>query len=228
MKEPIHRYLDAAILKPEFSAKEAEAAIKECIKHSTRTVCVRPCDINLAVKLCRGTNTEVSCVLAFPHGTSTVETKVFEAKQYVDMGVQEIDMVINYGKIKSGDWQYVEDEVKTIVNTVKKYEVLLKVIFETCFLTKEEIEAATKVCINAGADYIKTSTGFGSSGASVEAVKTMLSSAEGKIKVKASGGIRDKKTALNYIEMGVERLGVNFSAIEAICTEGLVAKEEGY
>jgi deoxyribose-phosphate aldolase len=182
----------------------------------------------MAVRLCRGTNTEVSCVLAFPHGVSTVETKLFEAKQYIEKGVVEIDMVVNYSKIKSADWTYVEDELRSIVQIVKKFGVMLKVIFETCYLSTEEIDKATKICIAVGADYVKTSTGFGTTGATFEAVQTMLNAAEGKIKVKASGGIRDRKTADKYLDMGVERLGVNFTAIEALCSYSEDKSEGNY
>ena len=219
--DTINRYLDAAVLKPEFTTREAIDAINESIKYGTKTVCVRPCDIDLAVEMCKGTSTEVSCVLAFPHGTTPSEVKGYEAKIYIDKGVNEIDMVANYGRIKSGDWEYVEKDILAVSKLTRAANVILKVIFETCYLTQEEIEKTTEICIEAGADFVKTSTGFATGGATFEAVDIMIKASKGKIKVKPSGGIRDKETALKYIEMGAHRLGTNYTASRAIC-EGIV------
>jgi deoxyribose-phosphate aldolase len=203
------------------SQEEARKAIQDGIDYSVRTVCVRPCDIDLAVNLCKGTQTEVSCVLAFPHGCTTSEVKAFEAAQYIQKGVAEIDMVVNYGYIRSKLWDLVSEDIRAVSNETKKAGVLLKVIFETCTLTVEEIKKTTELCIEAGADYVKTSTGFHSSGASIEAVEAMLQAADGRIKVKASGGIRDIETACKYVEMGCERLGVGYS------TTPVLVKGEG-
>lgn len=221
MKTNIARYIDHAVLKPELSQEEARKAIQDGIEYSVRTVCVRPCDIDLAVNLCKGTQTEVSCVLAFPHGCTTSEVKAFEAAQYIQKGVAEIDMVVNYGYIRSKLWDLVSEDIRAVSNETKKAGVLLKVIFETCTLTVEEIKKTTELCIEAGADYVKTSTGFHSSGASIEAVEAMLQAADGRIKVKASGGIRDIETACKYVEMGCERLGVGYS------TTPVLVKGEG-
>ncbi|MGI6050620.1 MAG: deoxyribose-phosphate aldolase [Acetivibrionales bacterium] len=221
MKTNIARYIDHAVLKPELSQEEARKAIQDGIDYSVRTVCVRPCDIDLAVNLCKGTQTEVSCVLAFPHGCTTSEVKAFEAAQYIQKGVAEIDMVVNYGYIRSKLWDLVSEDIRAVSNETKKAGVLLKVIFETCTLTVEEIKKTTELCIEAGADYVKTSTGFHSSGASIEAVEAMLQAADGRIKVKASGGIRDIETACKYVEMGCERLGVGYS------TTPVLVKGEG-
>ena len=212
----VNEYLDAAVLKPEFTRQEAIAAIEECIHYETKTVCVRPCDIDLAVEMCKGTKTEVSCVLSFPHGTSPKEAKAFEAELYIKKGVNEIDMVVNYGFIKSGRWDWVEEDIKAVADVTKKAGIPLKTIFETCFLTSEEIARATETAIKAGADFVKTSTGFGGGGATKEAVETMLKAAGGRIKVKPSGGIRNYETAKMYIEMGVHRLGTNYSSNKSI------------
>lgn len=221
MEMRIARYIDHAVLKPEMSQEEAKNAILEGINYSVRTVCVRPCDIELAVSLCKGSQTEVSCVLAFPHGCTTNEVKAFEAAQYIQKGVAEIDMVANYGYIKSGLWDLVLYDIRSVADVTKKAGILLKVIFETCTLSPEEIKKTTEICIEAGADYVKTSTGFHNSGASEEAVKAMLEAAKGRIKVKASGGIRNIEIAKNYIDMGCERLGVGYS------TTPVLVKGEG-
>ena len=224
----VNEYLDAAVLKPEFTRKEAIEAIKECIEYETKTFCVRPCDIDLAVEMCRGTHTEVSCVLSFPHGTAPKEVKAFEAKLYVEKGVNEIDMVVNYGFIKSGQWDWLEEDIKAVAEITNKAEIVLKTIFETCYLTVEEIEKATEVAIKAGADFVKTSTGFAPSGATIEAVSAMLRSSKGRIKVKPSGGIRDLKTAQMYIDMGVDRLGTGYTSNKAIINGNESKNNENY
>ena len=227
--EPINRYLDAAILKPELTQNEVVAAINESIKWKTKTVCVRPCDIALAKRLTAGTETGVSCVLAFPHGCTTTGVKVYEAKNYIEQGTDEIDMVANYGMIRSGNWEYVEADICAVAAICRAKRIPLKVIFETCYLTPEQIVRTTEICIRAGADFVKTSTGFATGGATVEAVRIMIDTAKGRIKVKPSGGIRDKKTATAYIEMGAERLGTNFSASEALITgSGGENQKSGY
>lgn len=216
--EPINRYLDAAILKPELTEDEVKAAITESIKWKTKTVCVRPCDIALAKRMTAGTDTGVSCVLAFPHGATTTAVKAFEAAEYIALGTDEIDMVANFGKIRSGDWDYVEKDIRAVADVCRAKKVPLKVIFETCFLTTDEIARTTEICVKTRADFVKTSTGFASGGATVEAVKTMIETAKGRIKVKPSGGIRDAKTAEEYVRMGADRLGTNFTASEALVT----------
>ena len=214
--EPINRYLDAAVLKPEMTRTEAIAAIRESVAWKTKTVCVRPFDIPLAKELCAGSETGVSCVLSFPHGTAPTAVKAFEAKTYIDMGVDEIDMVANYGMIRSGEWDYVEADIRAVADACRPAGVPLKVILETCQLDREQIQKATEICAACGAAFVKTSTGFSSSGASFEAVKTMLEAAAGRVQVKASGGIRDRETALAYVAMGAKRLGTNYSASEAL------------
>lgn len=213
----IARYFDAAVLKPDFTPEQVEAAIKESIAYDSYTVCVRGCDIALAKKLTEGTNTKVSCVLDFPYGYGGVEAKREAAKAYAAMGVEDIDMVMNYGAARGGAWDVVEEEIRAVVEEAHKLNVNVKVIFETSQLTVEQIVKGTEVCIAAGADFVKTSTGFNGGGATVEAVKAMLDTAAGRIKVKPSGGIRNYETAKMYVDMGVDRLGLNFSSCKAVC-----------
>lgn len=215
----ISRYLDLAVLKPEMTLDEVRTAIKTGIEYDVATVCVRPCDIALAVEMCKGTNTEVSCVLDFPHGTGGAENKAMQAALFAQQGVADIDMVMNYSYARSGAWDQVEDEIRRVVEQAHKYKVEVKVIFETSQLTLDEIKKATQVSIDAGADYVKTSTGFTGSGASVEAVQAMLDAAQGKIKVKPSGGIRNYETARMYADMGVHRLGVGYSSAADVCKD---------
>ena len=217
MNQPINRYLDHAVLVPQMARDEASASIQSGIDYQVRTVCVRPCDIDLAVKMCSGTQTEVSCVLGFPHGCVCTESKIAEAKLYSAKGVAEIDMVANYGWVRSGLWDDVRSDIKGVVEVAHAHKVLVKVIFETSQLTLEQISKTTEICIEAGADFVKTSTGFNGEGASVEAVECMLKAANGRIKVKPSGGIRDAERAMMFINMGAERLGVNGTSTPAIC-----------
>ncbi|OGV42822.1 MAG: deoxyribose-phosphate aldolase [Lentisphaerae bacterium GWF2_49_21] len=224
----INRYLDAAILKPETTRKETIAAINECLKYKTMTACVRPCDIELAKSMCKGTDTFVCCVLNFPHGNDSSDAKQAEAELYVKKGVVEIDMVANFALAKSAEWKLYEEDIRVVSSVTKKAGIVLKVIFETCYLSIDEIRLCTKAAIAAEADFVKTSTGFGTGGATDEAVRAMLETADGKIKVKPSGGIRDYARAKSFIDMGCHRLGVNFSSVAAICDGGKADGTDSY
>ena len=213
----IARYFDAAVLKPDFTRAQAIEEIKNSIGFDARTVCVRGCDIDLALKLTKGTNTGVSCVLDFPYGYGGLEAKAAAAAIYAKKGVEDIDMVMNYGYARGGDWDLVEAEIRAVCEAAHPYGTVVKVIFETSQLTIEQIKIAAEVCIRAGADFIKTSTGFNGGGATMEAVEAMLEVGRGRIRVKPSGGIRTYETARTYVEMGVDRLGVGSSGCAAIC-----------
>lgn len=221
----INRYLDHAVLKPEMSIAEAEEAIRMGIQYDVRTVCVRPCDIDLARDITAGTSTDVCVVLGFPHGCGLSVTKAAEAEAYVARGVQEIDMVANYGRIVSGDWKAVADDIDTVLQVTKPAGVILKVIFETSMLDLDAVRQTTRVCADLGADFVKTSTGFNGAGATEEAVRAMLEAAEGRIRVKASGGIRNVDQAKRFVDMGVHRLGVGSTSTPVICDGTATASE---
>ena len=225
---PLARYLDAAVLKPETTRDEAVAAIKKCLELETATVCVRPCDIALAQELCAGSNTGVCVVLGFPHGCGLTAGKVAEAQLYVDAGVDEIDMVANYGWAKSGRWDDVEADIAAVTAVTRPAGVPLKVIFETSQLDLAQVARLTEASITVGADFVKTSTGFNGSGATEEAVEMMLKTAAGRIKVKPSGGIRDAVRAQRFVDLGVDRLGVNWASCEAIISGATPADGQGY
>jgi deoxyribose-phosphate aldolase len=230
MTPDINRYLDHAVLKPEMTRDAAIAEIKAGIEYTVRTVCVRPADISLAVDLCKGTETEVSCVLAFPHGTGRSDSKADEARRYVDLGVAEVDMVVNYGFIRSGLWEELEADIRAVTDVARPAGVKVKTIFETAHLTLEEVARATETAIAAAADFVKTSTGFGGEGATEDVVRTMLDTAAGRIEVKPSGGIRDRKRAELFVGMGATRLGVGASSTPVICgaTPADKSAEESY
>lgn len=215
MKEPLNRYFDAAILKPESTQAEVRAAIDAMVAAGTITVCVRPCDIELAVGMCRGTRTGVGCVLGFPHGDGLSESKADEAARYVRLGVAEIDMVANYGLVRSGEWKRVERDLALVREAARG--VTLKVILETATLSVEEIGQATRAAVRAGLEFVKTSTGFGPGGATEEAVAAMVAAGDGRIRVKASGGIRTREACERYLALGCSRLGVNYTTAAELC-----------
>ena len=217
MEQSIARYLDAAILYPELEQDKTRDAIKRVIGYDCITACIRPCDIDLAVGLCRGTSTGVCVVLGFPHGCELSRVKGSAAAAYLEGGVDEIDMVANYGYIRSGEWDLVTTDIEAVTAVARPHGAPVKVILETSELSAEQIARATECAIAAGADFVKTSTGFASGGATAEAVQTMLDTARGRIQVKASGGIRDYARAQAYIDRGVTRLGAGYTSLAAIC-----------
>lgn len=216
-KESIERYLDHAVLKPEMTRGAAVEQIRLGLCYNVRTVCVRPADILLAVDMCKGTQTGVSCVLAFPHGDAMSESKAEEARRHVSLGVDEIDMVVNYGFIRSGLWTELAADIMAVTDVARPFGVKVKTILEISALTLDEVARATEVAIASKADFVKTSTGFASGGATEEAVRVMLHTAGGRCGVKASGGIRDRERAEMFIAMGATRLGVGSTATAAIC-----------
>lgn len=217
MDTPIARYVDAAILYPELEQDQTRNAIQTVIDYGCITVCIRPCDIEAAVDMCRDTPTGVCVVLGFPHGCGLSRVKAFEARTYVEGGADEIDMVVNYGFIRSGAWDLVKADIEAVTDVARTSNVPVKVILETSELSIEQIRFATECAVAAGADFVKTSTGFAGGGATVEAVQAMLDAAKGRIQVKASGGIRDFAQAKAYIDMGVMRLGAGYTSLAAIC-----------
>jgi len=214
--ETIALFIDAAVLAPQLSDEEARAQTLLAIEAKCKTVCVRPCSLSIAIELCCGTETKASVVLGFPHGDQTTETKVAEARDTMRRRPFEVDMVGNIGMIRSGAMEAYESEVRAVAEAVHGGGARLKVILETSQLTVEQITEATRACVRAGADFVKTSTGFTGGGATEEAVRAMLAAADRKIEVKASGGIRNYETAVRFLEMGCTRLGVGVGSLDAI------------
>lgn len=219
--------IDAAVLAPNLSDAEARKQTQIAIDHHCKTVCVRPCSLETAVSMCEGQVTRPSVVLGFPHGDQTTAVKVAEARDTMRLKPYEVDMVNNIGLIRSGQWDAYEAEINAVCEIVHTGGARLKVILETSQLTRGEIMEATRACIRAGADFVKTSTGFTGEGATVEAVEAMLEAAQGRIEVKASGGIRDAERAAMFLSMGCTRLGVGVASVPAIAAGGGVTGE-GY
>ena len=203
----LNKYIDHTILKATASSADVQKLCEEAIEHEFYSVCVNGCYVVDAKHLLQGTDVKVAAVVGFPLGAMTTAAKVFEAKEAVENGANEVDMVINVAKLKDGEFDYVENEIRQIKEAIG--DNVLKVIIETCYLTDEEKVKACELSLAAKADFVKTSTGFGTDGATYEDVKLMKSVVGDNAKVKASGGVRDKETAQKYINLGAERLGTS-------------------
>ena len=203
----LNKYIDHTILKATASSSDVQKLCEEAIEHEFYSVCVNGCYVADAKHLLQGTDVKIAAVVGFPLGAMTTAAKVFEAKEAIENGASEIDMVINVAKLKDGEFEYVENEIRQIKEAIG--DNVLKVIIETCYLTDEEKVKACELSLVAKADFVKTSTGFGTGGATYEDVKLMKSVVGDNAKVKASGGVRDKETAQKYVELGAERLGTS-------------------
>ncbi|WP_156285754.1 deoxyribose-phosphate aldolase [Oceanivirga salmonicida] len=217
----INKYIDHTVLKAVSTFKDIDKLCEEAKKYEFYSVCVNGSYVSRCSKNLEGTNVKIAAVVGFPLGAMSKEVKVFEAKKAIADGASEIDMVINVGMLKSDEFDYVESEIREIKEAIGNN--VLKVIIETCYLTQEEKEIACKLSLNAKADFVKTSTGFGTGGATFEDVKLMKNIVKDNAKVKASGGVKDLATAQKYIELGAERLGTS-SGIAIV--EGIKSTEE--
>lgn len=205
-----NQYIDHTLLKADASVAQIEKLCAEAREHEFFSVCINSYYVKKAASLLSGSSVKVCTVVGFPLGASTMETKRFEAMKAVAEGAREIDMVINVSAIKSGEWQYVLDDMSSLSQVCHQQGGLLKVILETCLLTQEEKIKACELAVKAKVDFVKTSTGFSTGGATIEDVKLMRSIV-GSMGVKASGGIRDAETARKMIEAGATRLGTSAS-----------------
>lgn len=226
--EELGMYIDQSVLKPEFSQEEIRKYIQEGIDYHCHTVCINPSSLDIAQELTKDTKTKICVVCDFPFGLSTTESKVAQAKMYCEgWDVYELDVVANYGWIKSGMFKEVEDDIRAVCDECHKHNVAVKVIFETDALTIEEVRKATEAAIAAGADFVKTSTGFftggKSDGATVEVLTAMMETAQGRTKIKGSGGIRTRETFLKYIDMGIDRMGIGYKSTPVV----LGVKDDG-
>ena len=203
----LNQYIDHTLLKPEATLSQIEKLCAEAKENQFAAVCVNSFYVKKCVALLQGSGVKVCTVVGFPLGASTMETKRFEAMKAVAEGAREIDMVMNISAVKSGDWQYVQDDMSSLAQVCHQQGAILKVILETCLLTDEEKKRACEIAVRANVDFVKTSTGFSTGGATVDDVKLMRSVVGPKIGVKASGGIRDAETAMKMIEAGATRLG---------------------
>lgn len=210
----LNKLIDHTFLKPEGSNTDIEKLCKEAREYSFKSVCVEPSWVSYAKSLLEGSDVLVCTVIGFPLGASTKETKLFETEDAIKKGADEIDMVINISYLKSQKYDAVEEEIREIAEYVHSKNKTLKVIIETCLLTKDEIKKVSQIVKDTGADFVKTSTGFSTGGATIEDVR-LIKETVGDFDIKASGGIRDYKTAIEMVEAGATRLGIS-SGVEII------------
>ena len=203
----LNKYIDHTYLKAMGGKEVIEKLCAEAREYDFKSVCVNPCNVALAKKLLEGSDVLVCTVIGFPLGQNTTATKLFETKEAIENGAREIDMVINVAKLKDQDYDYVKNEIKVLKDACGS--LTLKVIIETCYLTKDEIRKVSELALEAGADFVKTSTGFGTGGALVEDVAIMKSVVGNKAYVKASGGVKTYADAMKMIEAGADRIGTS-------------------
>lgn len=211
--EQLAKMIDHTILQPTAGEEEIEQLCREARDFGFYAVCINPCYLERVKQRLEGSEVKICTVVGFPLGANSLETKVFEAQQAVDAGADEIDFVVNIGFVKSGLWEEVEEEVKQLTRKVKKKgleldkRIIVKVIVETCYLNEEEKIKLCRLVQKTGADYIKTSTGFGTGGATVEDIRLFRQIGGEGLKIKASGGIRTAVKALEMIAAGADRIG---------------------
>ncbi|MBE3579760.1 MAG: deoxyribose-phosphate aldolase [Caldanaerobacter subterraneus] len=206
----IAKMIDHTLLKPNATKEEIKKLCEEAREYGFASVCINPCFVDLAYEMLKDTDVKVCTVIGFPLGANTIETKMFEAVEAVKKGATEIDMVLNISMLKSGEYDYVKKEIEEVVKAVKSHGgIVVKVILETCYLSNEEKIKACEISKEAGADFVKTSTGFGLGGATVEDVKLMRKVVGENFGVKASGGIRSYEDAKAMIEAGANRIGAS-------------------
>ena len=221
----IAKMLEHSTLQPFLTEDDIRKGCDIALQYDTATVCARPGDMPLVVRLLAGSDVKPCTVIGFPHGAHHTAVKVFEAERALDDGCVELDMVLNIGRMLHGDSAYVQDEIARLAQAAHARGALLKVILETCYLNDEQKKLACRLAEAAGADFVKTSTGYGSAGATVADVKLMRETVSEKVRVKASGGIRTLDMVLACRNAGVARCGV--SATQKIMSEAIDRMEKG-
>lgn len=215
------QYIDQSVLKPEFTLEEVRKYIQEGIDYNCKTVCINPAYLEVAREMCKGTGTGICVVCDFPFGVSSTESKARQAELICNKGdVEDLDIVANYGYIRSGMWEEFEADIRAVVDVAHRYGSLVKVIFETDALTAEQVAQATEYACRAGVDFVKTSTGFftggESKGATPEIIQVMIDAAKGRCKVKGSGCIRTREHFLQLIDMGIDRMGIGYRSTPVV------------
>ena len=205
--EEITQYIDHTLLKPYASKEAMQAFCNEAKELKVKMVAINSYYTKFCKELLKDTTIHVGAAISFPLGQTTIAVKAFETIEAIKDGADEIDYVLNLAKVKDGDFTYIKEEMETIVKICREAGIISKVIFENCYLTKDEIRKCAQIAKEVKPDFIKTSTGFGPGGALIEDVKIMLETVDGVCKVKAAGGIRDYKTFNEFINLGVERIG---------------------
>lgn len=202
----VAKAIDHSLLKPELTEQDVEEGLQLAVQYDVASVSCRPCDIPLAARLLAGSDVRVGSTVGFPHGANTTETKVTEAVQAMNSGAVELDMVLNIGQLLSGNLDYVRADIAAVVE-VARGQALVKVILENAYLTEDQTVTASKTVAIAGGDFVKTSTGFGPSGAKISDLILMRASVPPNVQLKAAGGIRSLDATLEILDVGVTRVG---------------------
>jgi len=208
MRKPLASYIDHTILKPDATEEQVRKLCAEALKYHFASVCVNPTNVPLCAELLKGSDVMVCCVVGFPLGAAVPEVKAYETERAVELGAQEVDMVINIGRAKDHQWDAVKKDIAAVVEAAKG-RAHVKVIIEACLLTDEEKARACEMAKEAGADFVKTSTGFSTGGATPEDVALMRKTVGPDMGVKAAGGIRDYEAAMKVINAGADRIGTS-------------------
>jgi deoxyribose-phosphate aldolase len=211
------KMIDHSLLQPILTDDEMTKGCQLALEYNVASVCIKPYAVPMAKKLLTGSTVVVSTVIGFPHGGNLTAIKVAEAGRAMDDGATELDMVINIGKALSGDWNYVRDDIQAVVEAAHARKAKVKVIFENCFLQNDHKEKLCKICGEVRADWVKTSTGYGATGATIEDLTLMRRCSPPHVQVKAAGGVRSYETLLAVREIGVTRVGA--TATKAILDE---------
>ncbi len=208
----IARRIDHSLLSPTMTDAELEAGCRLALKYRVASVCIKPYAVPMAAEILRGSDVAVGTTIGFPHGGHTTAVKVFEAEKAMTDGATELDMVVNIGQGLGGDWEPVQADIRAVVEAAHAKKSLVKVIFENCYLNDEQKVQLCKICGEVGADYVKTSTGYGTGGATDEDLILMRKSSPSQVKLKAAGGVRTLDSAIRVVELGCDRFGASKTA----------------
>ncbi|MDO4522131.1 MAG: deoxyribose-phosphate aldolase [Eubacteriales bacterium] len=223
--QDIANLMDHSNLQPQLTIQDTIDCCTMAKKYKCISCCVRPSDIEIAKKELDGTDIIITTVIGFPHGTCTTETKVFETKDAIKKGADEVDMVLNIGRLRSGDYEYVEKDIRSVVEAAHVEGVKVKVILENAYLTDEEKIKACEICEKAGADFTKTSTGYAPGGSTIHDLKLMRAHTKPEMQVKAAGGVRTLDATLAVMSTGAIRVGTR--STESILKEAIEREKEG-
>jgi deoxyribose-phosphate aldolase len=207
----VAKMLDHSLLQPALTDADLEQGCFLAREYDVASVCIKPYAVRLAAKLLAGSSVAVGTTIGFPHGGHTTAIKAAEAEEAVRDGARELDMVVNIGKVLSTDWRYVAEDIRAVIEIAHRHHALVKVIFENCFLTDEHKQQLCRICGEVGADYVKTSTGYGTSGALDDDLRLMRRFSPPRVKVKAAGGVRTLDRLLAVRALGVSRVGATAS-----------------
>ena len=210
--DAIAKRIDHSLLSPTLGGAELEDGCRLAARYGVASVCIKPFAVAMAERILRGTGVEVGTTLGFPHGGHSSAVKVFEARQAMADGATELDMVINIGQAIAGEWDAVSADIEAVTKAAHEGGAIVKVIFENCYLNDDQKVRLCQICGEVGADYVKTSTGYGSGGATLDDLRLMRRSAPPKVKLKAAGGIRNLDAMIECAELGCDRIGASRTA----------------